>query len=545
MQQLTQQSDTYPARRFRRVLTRNLIAFSCLFVPSLAQAQSNAAGDLATAPLPTLGTGTLGNAPPFQFNATADLSELYTTNALGSPAPTIADFDTRAQLSLNASEQSSNVSAVFSYTGSIDYFARTSTRPNFNNYLSARGTFSVLPDHFLLSAQVFAAPEYQSQLGNVAPLGEVLPSGANNEFINTYGFVIQPDLFFRLGDFLRSDLIPGYSGVFIDQPSGTAVTLPAGASVAESEFTKSLTERITSGSDFSRLQWGAIASYTEVSQSSGGLIQRSATGQLSYAITEGFSVLGNGGYQSVTANSVLFKPSSGPVIMGGVNFDLPTLQGQILAGEQYRSFSATGHLRYQITPRMTLVASASDNVTTPLGSTVDQNSLLQSATAALVSGQAPSPSSASGILTNGQILGIGLENEIVRIRVGTITYTYTIDDFTANLTGYGTKQSALTPAPGQNLDTQSVGLSPSVSYALSPYVTVTGDMFYADQTQSVGSDQIIQFDISGNYDIGTRTQLYAQGTYFERLSDSGLAAVSANSGNVFGTSIRLGVRFRW
>ena len=544
MQQLTLRSDTHQARRLLRVLTRNLIAFGCLLVPSLAHAQSNAAGDLAITQLPALGAGTLGNAPPFQFGAAADLSELYTTNVLGSPAPTKADFDTRLQLSLNATEQSSNVSAAFAYTGSVDYFARTSTRPNFTNYLSAKGTFSILPDHILLSAQVFAQPQYQSQLGNVAPFGQVLPAGANGDFVNTYGFVIQPDLFFRLGDFLRSDLIPVYSGVYIDQPTGAAVTLPAGTSVAGNEFTKSLIERITSGSDFTRLQWGATASYTEMSESSGGLIQRSATGQLSYAITEGFSVVGNGGYQSVTANAVLIKPSSGPVIMGGVNFDLPTLSGQILAGEQYRSFSAVGHIRYQITPRMTLVASASDNVTTPLGSTLDQNNLLQSVASALVSGQVPLPS--SGILTNSQIYGIGLESQIARIRVGTISYQYAIDDLTASLTAFGTKQSALTPvAQGQNTNMQSVGLSPSISYALSPYASVSGDAIYTDQTQQIGADKNIQFDIFGSYDLGIRTQLYVQGTYFERLSDRALAAVSARSGDISGTSIRLGVRFRW
>lgn len=544
MQQLTLQRDTHQAGRFLCVLTRNVIAFSCLFLPSLVHAQSYSAGNLATTALPSLGTGVPNNGAPFQFSAAGDLSERYTTNALGSPPPTMSDFDTRAQLLLNATEQSSSANATFSYAGSVDYFARNSQRPVFSNNLFANGTLSVIPDHILLSARVFAQPDYQSELGNVAPLGEVLPPRANSAFINTYGFSIQPDLFFRIGDFLRSDLLPVYSGVYIDQPTGTAVTLPAGTSVAQSEYSKSLTERITSGNDFTRLQWGAIANYTEVGQSNSGFTQRSATGQLSYAITQGWAVMAIGGYQSVTANSVLIKPSSGPVIMGGFSFDLPTLTGQILAGEQFRSFSAVGHLNYQITPRMSLVAAASDTITTPLGSLLDQTTLLQSVVTGLASGQVQLP--ASGILTNGQLYNIGLESEIARIRIATITYQYTIDDFTLSLTGFGSRQSALSPvAQGQNLDTQSVGLSPSIRYALSPDASVGGDMIYTDQTQPIGANTNYQFDVFGNYNLGERTTLYLQGTYFERSSDNALAAVSANSGNVSAMSILLGIRYRF
>jgi hypothetical protein len=543
MQQLTLQRNTRQTLRNHRALTRSVITFSFLLLPTLAHAQLLGAGNLATAQLPALGAQGPGNAPPFQFGASADLSERYTTNALGSPPPTTADYDTHADISLNATEQSSNAHATFSYTGSVDYFAQTSARPVFYNYLSANGILSVIPDHFLLSAQIFAQPEYESGLGNVAPLGEVLPPNANGDFINTYGFAIQPDLYFRLGDFLRSDLMPAYSGVYIDQPTGTVITLPAGTSVTQSENSKSLTEKITSGSDFTRLQWGAIASYDEIDQSGGGLIQQSATGQLSYAITQGFAVVGMGGYQSVTADAVLFKPSSGPVMMAGLNFDLPTLTGQILAGEQYRSFSAVGHLLYQITPRMSLAAAASDSVTTPLGGAQDQTTLLQSVITALGSGQVQFPT--SGILTNGQIYNVGLESEIARIRAATISYQYTIGDFAAGLTGFGTQQNALNPVgQGQNLNQQSVGLSPSIRYAFSPDVSVGGDMYYFDQTQLVGADNSLQFDIYGNYNLGQRITLYLQGTYFERLSNKALAAFSANGGDVSTTSILLGIRYR-
>jgi hypothetical protein len=552
MQQLTPQRNTHQAGCILRVLSRSVISFSCLLLPSLAHAQLLGAGNLATTPLPALGAQAPNNAPPFQFGAAADLSERYTTNVLGSPPPTMADYDTHADISLNATEQSSNAHATFSYTGSADYFARNSSRPVFYNNLFGNGILSVLPDHILLSAQIFAQAAYASQLGNVAPIGEVLPPSANNDFFNTYGFAIEPDFYFRLGDFLRSDLMPAYSGVYTDEPTGTA-TLPAGTSVSPSVNSESLTEKITSGSDFTRLQWGAIASYVESTQSGGNLTQQSATGESSYAITQGFAVVGFGGYESVTADAVLIKPSSGPIMMAGLNFGFPTLTGQILAGEQYRSFSAVGNLLYQITPRMSLVASASDNVTTPLGSLLDQTALLQSAVTASASGQVQLPASGipttgistTGIPTNGQLYNIGLGSQIAHIRLATISYNYSIGDFGARLTGFGSEQSALTTvALGQNPNQQSAGVSPSISYALGPDASVGADMYYIDQTQLVGADNIIQFDISGNYNLGQRINLYLQGTYFERFSDKALAALSTNSGNVSSTSISLGIRYR-
>ena len=512
-----------------------LIASSgCL--STLAYAQS--AGNLATTPLPSLTPGgSVNNAPPFQYSASADLSERYIDNAQGTPTSPIPDYDSRATLALSASEESSRTNASVSYSGSVDYFARESVRPVFLNNLSANGVLSVLPDHFLFSAQAFATPVYQSQLGNIAPLGEALAPGATSSLSNTYGFSLQPDLFFRLGDILRSDLIPGYSAVYFVEPAVTP------SNITGTEHTQSLMERITSGSDFSRLQLGAIADYSQMDQSSGGLTQRSATGNLSYAITQGFALVANGGYQSVKASAVLIQPASGPVLMGGVNFDLARLKGEVLAGEQYRSFSMVGHLLYQISPRITLQAAANDTVTTPLASLLGENSLLQSAVTALASGQLQLPS--SGVITSPQLYNIGLQNEIARIRTATATFNYTLDNFTAAVTGFGTQQSALTAVgKGQNQNLQSLGVTPSLTYQFGPDLSVTGDMYYINQRQVVGADTDMQYDMTANYSLNNNIQLYLQGSYLQRYSDAVLASYSLESGSASIASIRLGIRYQ-
>ena len=246
-----------------------------LLLPGVASAQSFSPGDLVTAPLPSIESGglarqpmtaaTLGpsaktslveNPPDFLFNASADLSERYTTNALGSSTANSPDFNSRAQLNANASEQTARINASFNYSGAIDYFARSSSNVIFSNRLAANAIADVIPEHLLLSANLFASPIYSSQVGNIAPQGETLPSGANSDLRNVYGYAVSPDLSFRLGHFLRSDTIPSYSSVYIDQPTG-AGSSPVGPT-ASSVNTRALTQRLTSGDYFDRLQWSAV-----------------------------------------------------------------------------------------------------------------------------------------------------------------------------------------------------------------------------------------------------------------------------------------------
>ena len=67
-------------------------------------------------------------------------------------------------------------------------------------------------------------------------------------------------------------------------------------------------------------------------------------------------------------------------------------------------------------------------------------------------------------------------------------------------------------------------------------------MYYTEQRQLIGADINTQYDLSANYNLGDKTQLYLQGSYLQRYSDKALAAVSPISGSLSIASIRLGVR---
>lgn len=549
----------------------NLVRWRCgaavgalLLLPGIAQAQSYSPGDLVVTPPPSLNDGRAGstifgstskvqtrnaagpataNPPDFQYTAFADLSGRYTTNALGSPGNS-ADFDTRAALTFNAMEQSNRVNAALNYTGAVDYFVENSGGVIFTNNLTGSALVDVFPDHFTLSANVFAMPQYASQLGNIAPSGETLPAGANGDVRNSYGFSVSPDFYFRLGDFLRSDSQPSYSEVFYDSPVG-AGTGPLGSKVASNLGTGAFTQRITSGDDFTRLQWAAVANYTQMSHSAGGLTQRSATGELSYALTHGISLVADGGYQTVKADVALSKVLSGPIFFGGLKFDTPRITGDFRIGEQYRALSVTGHLTYQMSPVLTLSAAAIDDVSTPGAGIFNPASLLSGIGGGISSGQLQLPSSGIPNLSDTNLSGIGLQGTPSRIQTQSVSLQYSLDRLMAQITASATNQQNVTgfgTLPGQNNSLRSMAISPSVTYTFSEDWSATAYFAYTDQKLAIGRSTLAEFNARSNYTISDKTQIYIEGDYLQRDSNAALAALSSSSGSVSITSVRVGLR---
>jgi uncharacterized protein (PEP-CTERM system associated) len=548
MKWLQSMSNAHRSRAFLRQLRRGMLPLGCsLLFPAVTQAQSYSPGALLESPYGSRGSSPQveilpGNPPPFLVDMSAALSGAYTTNVAGTPNAN-DDFTTRGEFALNASAMTSRINAALNYAGSVDYFADNSSA-TISNRLSANALLSILPDHFLLSANAFASPQYTSRLGGIVPSGQTIPRGANSDLRNTYGFAIQPDLFFRLGDVLRSDLLPSYSAVYVDNASGSAP--PILANVSDNITTKAVTERITSGDYFNRLQWSAIGSYSEMGQSTGNLIQRSATGELSYAITHELAVLGDFGYQNVKARVPLNKALSGPIYLGGLRFDYARLTGEFRVGQQYRSFSANGHLRYEISPIVALSAEVTDSVTTPGANLTKPTDLLGAVIQGLASGQIQIPASGILDLNNLSLGNIGLQNSISRIKTGTVTLEYKLDELTAGISGFVTSQDSLTPVlPGQNANLRAVGIMPSVNYQFSPSFSAGAGFSFRDETLQIGHDKVFEFRAGGSYLFTSRTEMFAEGAFLHRNSDTTLSSVSTSSGDVSTASVRLGIRYHF
>jgi hypothetical protein len=235
---------------------------------------------------------------------------------------------------------------------------------------------------------------------------------------------------------------------------------------------------------------------------------------------------------------------SGPIFMGGFNLDTPYITGQIRAGEQYRSFSFTGHLAYQVTPLLTLTADATDTVTTPGASLLDPNQLLAGVIAGIASGKIQIPASGILALDQNTLAGVDLQDTVSRIKTQSVSIQYGgIDRLTAVLTAYATIQDNLSGfVIGQNANLQSFGITPSFNYALSDDLRVGVDLSYIQQSLTVGNDSIEQFDAHADYTLTELTQIYGNFTYLHRDSSSALANFSASSGDFSSFSIQIGIR---
>jgi uncharacterized protein (PEP-CTERM system associated) len=484
----------------------------------------------------------LQSAPrPYQFSFFGDLSERYTNNAFGSALHPSPDYDTRGEFGLTVEANTRRLNGQLQYLLDVDYFARAGGGAVVSNRLDANGEAELWQDHLLLAARLFANPIYSTGLGNIAPTGEALPPGANGDLINTYGITVQPDFTFRLGDFLRSDFLPSYNAIFL---GGSGTGAVGGGKLTSQQSIYALTERVTSGEDFFRLQWAVIASYSKMNRSAGGLSQRFATGELAYALDHDISAVLDAGYQWVSANIALNGKFSGPVLMAGLKFNGARLTGEFRAGEQYHRTSLTGHVEYQVTPTISLVGDATDNVTTPTAALLNPNSSLADVNQSLLGAQAAASSPQN--LQNLTTQSIGLQNIIAHISVDTIAARYNLDEINAEIAAFVTTQTSASPvAPGQHSNLQVRGIRPSLSYTFSPALRGTLSGSFASERLLVGSDNVMQGSVEADYTLSENTSLYASGSYLDRQSDKVLAAFSPESGNVSIWSARIGIRHQF
>jgi hypothetical protein len=536
----------------------------CLMLPGLAVAQSFSAGDLASSRAPSMpatpegyGEGGIGSLLPNLFDQLgiyAGLNERYTDNATGGAAGAAqSSWITQGMLGVGASRFTPRLNLMLNYGLNVNYFSDSvGNNDNIlvNNNLNASATMDVIQNHFLVQAQAYASPIYSSRLGNILPAGQVLPPGANGDIRNSYGYTVQPDFYFKLGDFLRSDLIPSYSAFYFDAQTGGAVT-PLGTPVASNQFTKGITERLTSGEFFNRVRWSAIASYSEMGAASSALTQRSATGELSYAIDHGLSVLADVGYQSITSRATLRDTLSSPIYMGGFQFNLARLTGSFRAGEQFHSFSMTGNLVYVLSPRISLFASALDGINTPGAALFNPQAMFGSLQQGFGGGGGLQlPGGIGGIGGFGGLGGVGnpggvvgLQNSIARFKSQNVGLNYVYEDYNLSVSGFNTSQGTQTATPvGQNPDLRSTGVYVATSKPLAQDIIGSLYTSYRNDTLQVGSADTADLGVTVSYSLYNNTQLYTQGTYFKRFSSAALAGLpGGGGGDVSSFSIIVGI----
>jgi hypothetical protein len=522
--------------------------FSCLGISqALAQAASpdaQAPADMNAAPEDNEVANTAEAIRPFAVGADASVSELYDSNPQGLLQGT-SDAITQGQVDVHLHDQTERFQGDLAYTLAANYHATQSNLNSIQNYLNALGHAEIWPEHLFFSARAFAQPAFLSRLGSL-DAGNGTSSTANDR--NSYGYVAVPDLQFRFDDFAQSDLSARQTGEFFSslssQSQGNALSFfnPTG------EQSTSVSEKLKSGDYFGRMEWVLTASGTNSGQLGLKQLQRLAEADLEYHFDHNFGILGTGGYRKYDTRPALTRGLSGPIGLGGIDYNPdPSFRLIAKAGVQYNFTSYMGSLNYQFTPLTDLVATLDDTIATPqdlmisglqgLSVTPGGSFFVPPATlpgvSALPGEPATSPTPtvpasptipASGLPINiGQLGQLALDNAISRYRTATTGLVHTLPRTVVSLTFYGTVRDYLLPLPGFSSRQTIYGGDLNGSFDLTRDITLTAAADYSVAREFGGLDKIGVFSTSLNYTISPAWSAFGRLNFLERSSRESIA----------------------
>jgi uncharacterized protein (PEP-CTERM system associated) len=542
-----------PHRRFLKYGAAAL-ALCVLAAPgSYAQERAPSGGGAAPAPGVSAADQSAGQTgvsgfvgsliPGFQFGAVANLSETYTTNSFGSSGGQRSDWITLAGIGLSMNEHSARVSFDAAYNGSVAFYANGTQSTQFTNDLQAAAAIIVVPDYVNFNAKAFAQPVVISNLGAVTANGNV----GSNGYRNSYGFNVGPDIMFRLGDFASSVTSVNYGAAYFTEPAGTgSFTGIPGVGGPQDTTMRSFSEKLTSGTDFSRLNWSAVAMMQEMDRPQGLFTEKAGLGHVQFAISREISLLGTGGYDWIHNTVPLSRDLSGPVGMGGLAFTPDEdflLQFEI--GQKYNDISYQGSLRWNIGPTAVLTGAATDTITTPEGQLLDSlSSLVSTANGGLASSSAlyGNGTAASMQSFSAQQSGsLSYNQSIARYQRVSLDYSQDFARDHASVQVYAMKQTILDRVfVGQPVN-NSWGVTGSVGHDISRLMTATLGGGYSNYEEFGGHASIYNVNGALTYTLSPDTSVYLRTDYMTRDSSQSLQSLSPFTGNTDDLRVSIGL----
>lgn len=464
----------------------------------------------------------------FSLRGGLGLSEYYDSDPTGVPNGS-ADFVTRSQADLSLHDQTPRFQGDLAYSLSGYFHPNDRQLDAVENYLNAIGHAELYPEHVYLNARAFAQPTFISRLGSLDAGGS---STANDR--NVYGYATSADFAWRFDDFARSEIVVGQTGEFFSNLSSTTIgnVLPfAGPSSANST---TVTARLSGGSYFERLEWVAIATGSDSSQTGFDQKQRSAEADLQYHLDHNFGIIADIGYRDYRSTPSLTRGLSGITAMGGFSFQPnDTFSAVFKAGTQYQFTSFTGNLRYQFTANSQFYLTLDDVVTTP-------QDRLQTGLNGLDSFQEgfylpnmllPNQATLPGLPANSgapvnvaPLDGLALDNIISRYRTAGIGLIHYMERTSINLTGYGTVRDYLLPLPGFSSRQTVYGIDLAATRELNRSLTATAALDYSVAHEFGGVDKLGTISVSMGYAITAEWSADFRLSYVDRQARNSLPA---------------------
>ncbi len=525
---------------------------------SPADSSSSSAGPTASLPAGSLAsearppqTGTTANSPnggvslvpEFQLNAHVLFSESYLTNATGTSGASQSDYMSTLGFNADLHEHSRRLTLDANYNLVSDFYAKGTVPTQISNYLQALGNVDIIPEYLDLNLRAFAQPVVTSNFGAVSEGGREIPG----TYTNSYGYFATPELKFDWGDTATFKTTPSYGQAFFTNPPGTSfANFIPGLSPPENTTIRSLTQEISSGPDFGRLNWKLVGLVSETAQANTLLSEKSGIGKARYALSYEFSLLVTAGYDWISDTLPLTHNVSGPEALAGVGLTFGrdfSLQAE--AGERYNNLSFDGDLRYNINPTSTLTASANDFVQTPEGQLLNNLASLT----ALPSGAL---TSANDVLENGTASTLApfniqspnnpsLNQFVFRYQTAQVAFVEEFERTHAVISLFGTRQTYLTAGFTGAPKPDSWGIQVMASRNLNPLLSASlgGTYGYNQQFGEQATTFTLQSEL--DYSLSRATHVFLRSDYIDRLSSGSLLAVSPLAGSVSDFRITLGL----
>jgi uncharacterized protein (PEP-CTERM system associated) len=491
------------------------------------------------------------------FAANGEVCETYVTNGLGlpsavSPSKAKDDFISTLGLSLGAHDH------TLRFDGDLDYRLLADFYPHhgydrMSNYLQGLAIATLVPEHLFLRARASAAPILINEIGPVGADSRFVASGPNSGIRNSYGYTVYPNLMFRLGDFASSNTILSQSGYFFTRPSGGRIseTIPGIGTPPRQVLRYSGSEAISSGEDFTRLNWSLVGTAAKTVESTLNLVLASGAGTVKYAVSRSFHITALGGYESITSNQPLGRSLVGPIVMGGFEYAPdPNFQVSASAGSQFNRPSYIGSLYYRFGAFTSLSGSATDTVTTPGGGLLNRlgslgvNGAGQFYDTGLPLDQSAQLTSGTGLVgfdPNG-LGGTPLLRSVNRYRRASLSLLQQSDRTQYRLTGFYTQSDTLTRlTTGLPRTGNATGATFDISRNMTQNLVGSISGTY-ERTNYFSADyRIALARISLNYSISPLTQIFGRATYYDRALASG-TALSPVGGDLSDASVTIGLR---
>ena len=455
--------------------------------------------------------------PPVVFSGFADLAEGYSTNAQGSGGGGSKDDTfTRGRIGFDLRYDKPRLTANASYSLTGTYWSKNHRQNHLTNRLNLASRLTVVPDMLFVSANAFAAPADLTRAGPSSASGEPI-SRFNSR--DTYGYVVRPEFVLQFKDYLKNTLTASQSAVFFVRPATDPTLPPPPIAPARDAVSTSVMDQLSSGSNFDRLHFSAIGSYTQSSQSVRTQSVAEGVGNITYAVTHFLKVFGTGGYSDFKSSQKLAKDLSGPTGLAGVTVnDGPNFELTAEAGIQNNFPTYMGSLRWVISPLTHFVASATDGITTPQGDILSRLGQMGA------SGSGGFGNIGTGLGAGGSTPfspgGLALDNSIYRIRSINASLVHSDDFTTYTASVFANERDRLDVTPGTKVlpRTSVYGARAAASHQLGVNLTANVSATYSLGNEFGGHDRVFYGDAGLNYRLSEMIDLYLTDHYSHRES---------------------------